>query len=108
MAKKAKDVTGSDDFGPFFKGLRDDDPFKIEIKNAIKILFEDCLRGEKIEHDRWPDYYIKKYKIRNLWRYELLDGKRLVYTILGSTNGFTVSIIEAFVNHTEYDRRFDY
>ena len=79
-----------------------------EIRNAIKILLEDCTKGEKIQHNRWSDHYIKKYKINNLWRYELLKGKRLIYTILGSSRGFTVAILEAFENHTEYDNRFGY
>ncbi len=105
--KKAKVITGSNEFSEFFKLLSEDDPFKIEINNARKILLEDCVSGEKIEHDKWPNYYMK-YKITNLWRYELQDGKRLVYTILGSSNGFTVSIIETFVSHTKYEKRFDY
>ncbi len=46
--KKAKDVTGSNEFGEFFKSLSEDDPFKIEINKARKILQEDCSRGDKI------------------------------------------------------------
>lgn len=106
--KKVKDVTGSDDFSPLFESLPEDNPFKIEIRNAIKILYENCTKGEKIEHGKWPEYYIKKYKINNLWRYELLDGKRMVYTLLGTPDGIIVSIIEAFPNHKEYDKRFGY
>ena len=106
--KRAQNITGSEDFSKSFGSMSEDDPFKIEIRNAMKILKENCTAGEKIEHDRWPDCYVKKYQINNLWRYELLDGKRFIYTILGSANGFTVSIIEAFANHTSYDNRFDY
>ncbi len=106
--KKVIDVTGSDDFNPLFESLLEEHHFKIELGTAIKILFEDRGRGEKIEHDKWPKYYVDTYKIKNLWRYELLDGKRLVYTILGSNDGFIISIIEAFWNHDEYDKRFGY
>ncbi len=104
----ARVVTGSDEFVEFYKSLSEDDPFKKEINKANEILLENCTSGDKIEHGRWSDYYVKKYKINNLWRYDLSDGKRFVYTILGVASGFTVSIIEAFETHAEYEKRFGY
>ena len=106
--KKAIAVTGSNEFAEFFKALPEDDSFNKEINDSKKILLQNCTSGDKIEHDRWPDFYIKNYKINNLWRYELKDGKRFVYTILGSSSGFTVSIIESFASHAEYEKRFGY
>ncbi len=104
----AREITGSNEFAIFYKSLSEDNPFKKEINKAKKILLENCTGGDKIEHDRWPDHYTKKYKINNLWRYDLTDGKRFGYTILGSPSGFTVSIIESFSSHAEYEKRFGY
>lgn len=106
--KKVIDVTGSDDFSPFFKSLPESDPFKQELKEAIKTLKENCTCGDKIEHAKWPGYYIEKYGINNLWRYELQEGKRLTYTIISSADGLVVSILEAFFTHDDYDKRFGY
>lgn len=106
--KRVIDVTGSARFGTFFESLSEENTFKIEIKEAIKILSEDCTNGDKIEHDKWPNFYIKEYNINNLWRFDLSEGKRFVYTILGTPEGFIVSIIEVFSNHSEYDKRFGY
>lgn len=106
--KKVIDVTGSEEFGVFFKSLSNTDPFKLELRNVIKILKENCTSGQKVEHAKWPDYYKQNYRINNLWRYELEGDKRLMYTIISSSGGLVVSILESFSNHTEYDKRMGY
>ncbi len=107
MVKKANDVVGSTEFKKFFDGMPQDDPRKKEFYDAFKILKEDCLRGNKISHDRWPSTYVRKYKIKNLMRYPLRSGWRITYTILGQKDGFVVCILEAF-SHQEYEKRFGY
>ena len=105
--KKAKDVIGSIEFRKFLDQIPQNDPRKKEFLEAFKILKEDCLRGNKIPHDRWPAIYVRKYRIKNLWRYPLRSGWRLVYTILGQKDGFLICILEAF-SHQEYEKRFGY
>lgn len=80
--KKINDVIGSIEFRKFFDQIPQNDPRKKEFLEVFKILKEDCLRGNKIPHDRWPVTYIRKYRIKNLWRYPLRSGWRVVYTIL--------------------------
>lgn len=65
------------------------------------------MRGNKIPHNRWPDAYIRKYRIKNLWRYPLRSGWRIVYTILGQKDSFVVCVLESF-SHQEYEKRFGY
>lgn len=105
--RKASDVIGSLEFRKFFDSVPQDDPRKREFLEAFKILKEDCLRGNKIPHDRWPLTYVRKYKIKNLMRYPLRSGWRITYTILGQKDGFVVCILEAF-SHQEYEKRFCY
>lgn len=64
--KKANDVIGSIEFGQFLDKISHNDPSKKEFLEAFKILKEDCLRGNKISHDRWPAIYVRKYRIKNL------------------------------------------
>jgi len=105
--KKASDVIGSTEFRKFFDSVSQDDPRRREFLEAFKILKEDCLRGNKIPHNRWPLAYVRKYKIKNLMRYPLESGWRITYTILGQKDGFVVCILEAFP-HQEYEKRFGY
>jgi len=106
--RPAGDVTGSPEFSKYFNNLSDNDPFKMELRDAFNILKEDCTRGEKIQHNIWPEIYVNRYGINNLWRFELREGARLVYTILGGSGGLIVSILEVFSTHQEYDQRFGF
>ncbi len=107
MKKRASDVIGSIEFRRFYDSIAQDDPKKKEFLDAFKILKEDCLRGNKIPHDRWPLTYARKYGIKNLWRYPLRSGWRIVYTISSQKRGFVVCILEVF-SHQEYEKRFGY
>ena len=105
--KKENDVIGSIEFKKFFDRIPQNDPMKKEFLEVFKILKEDCLRGNKIPHDRWPALYINKYRIKNLWRYTLRSGWRIIYTVLSQKDGFIVCILEAF-SHKDYEKRFGY
>jgi len=63
--------------------------------------------GIKIPRDRWPKGYIKNYRINNLWKYNLPNAWRLIYTIVGDEVKI-LSVILEWMDHTEYDRRFGY
>lgn len=65
----------------------------------------DC--GTKIRKEIWPKKYVKKYAITNLWKYNLPNGWRLVYTI-ESDEVRIISIILEWFNHKDYTRRFKY
>ena len=105
--KKENDVIGSIEFKKFFDRIPQNDPRKKEFYEIFKILKEDCLQGDKIPHDRWPALYISKYRIKNLWRYTLRSGWRIIYTVLSQKDGFIVCILEAF-SHKDYEKRFGY
>ncbi len=105
--KVVKDVGGTNEFRTYFKSLSDTDPLKKELQEAFMVLKEDCLSGQKIQHDKWPPVYVKKYKINNLWRYALQSGWRLIYTIIGEPDGLIVSVLEVF-SHKDYEERFEY
>ena len=82
-------------------------PSHIEYRKNYIILKKDCTIGDKIKHNLWPQIYIRKYQITNLWRYPLKSGWRLLYHIVGELDGFTVYILEA-LPHAEYEKRFHY
>ena len=51
------------------------------IERAIDDLKKNPMCGVKIPRKLWPKGYIKNYKINNLWKYDLPDGWRLIYSI---------------------------
>jgi hypothetical protein len=104
---KAKEIRGSMDFSRFFELLNETDPLKKEIKTAFALLKNDCIIGDKIKHNLWPQIYTQKFQITNLWRYRLNSGWRLLYHIVGEPDGFIVYILEA-LPHDEYEKRFHY
>lgn len=106
--RPARDVTGSTEFGVFLNSLPANDPFRTELQEAFVILREDLTRGEKIQRNLWPEIYVQQYGINNLWWFPLREGARLVYTLLGDFDGITVSVLEAFSTHQEYEERFGY
>src|SRR3989338_637546 len=60
--------------------------------------------GIKIPKNLWPRDYIKKYGITNLWKYDLPNGWRLVYTI--QTNEIMIlNVILEWFDHKEYEKR---
>jgi Txe/YoeB family toxin of Txe-Axe toxin-antitoxin module len=77
------------------------------IKRAIHDLENDSFCGIKIKKKLWPKFYIRKHQITNLWKYDLPNGWRLIYTI--ETDEIAIlSIILEYLDHKNYERRFKY
>lgn len=84
------------------------EPHLIEyLDRAFDDLKADPFCGIKIPKDLWPKEYIKKYEINNLWKYDLPDGWRLIYTTRANQVSILTVVLEWF-DHKEYERRFGY
>ncbi|MFH0817452.1 MAG: hypothetical protein V1909_02345 [Candidatus Micrarchaeota archaeon] len=77
------------------------------INRAFDDLKKDPFVGTKIQTSLWPKEYVKKYEINNLWKYNLPNGWRLIYTVKASSVEI-VSIILEWFDHKSYERRFGY
>ena len=77
------------------------------ISRALKDLKENPMCGIKIPKDRWPRTYIQKYGITNLWKYDLPNAWRLIYTIMADQIRI-LNIILEWYSHKDYERRFGY
>lgn len=77
------------------------------IDRATDDLKKDPSCGIKIPKDRWPKGYIKKFGVTNLWKYDLPNAWRLIYTIVGSKIQILAIVLE-WMTHKEYERRFNY
>jgi hypothetical protein len=77
------------------------------VSRAINDLKENPLCGIRIPKKLWPKEYISKYQITNLWKYNLPNAWRLMYTLIGDEIKI-VSMILEWLDHKNYERRFRY
>ncbi len=91
-----------------FEKLKNDDKKMHElILRAFEDIKNNAFCGIQVPKKLIPKEYIKKYNVRNLWKYNLPDAWRLIYSIEGK-NLLVFSIILEWMNHKEYERRFGY
>lgn len=77
------------------------------IVRAFEDMEENAFCGIQIPKKLMPKYYIKKYNVKNLWKYNLPGAWRLIYSVEGN-NLLIFSIILEWMDHKEYERRFRY
>ncbi len=108
MIKPSKVVFISDELEKDFNELKDEDPIKKGITRAIKDLQENAFCGIQIPKRLIPKDYIQKYEINNLWKYDLPNGWRLLYTITPENQVELISAILEWFDHKNYERKFNY
>jgi Txe/YoeB family toxin of Txe-Axe toxin-antitoxin module len=77
------------------------------ISRAIDDLKSNPFCGIKIQTKLIPEKYIKEYEVENLWKYNLPNAWRLLYTIAGNQIKI-VSVILNWMNHKDYERLFKF
>ena len=106
--KPPDELRGTPEFKTFYSSLSKNCALYKKLENALEILRRDMLAGDKIEKKKWPRIYAQKYRIYNLFRLEVDKECRLTYTIIAEGKKKIVCVIEFFLNHKEYNRRFGY
>jgi len=82
------------------------DPMAKEIDDAFLVLRENAFAGHQVPKDKIA-YWTAKYKVRNLYKYNLRNGNRLIYAIEKENGVPTVLVIVVF-DHDTYLRKFGY
>lgn len=77
------------------------------IKEALINIEENAFCGIQLPKRLIPKSYAQKYGIGNLWKYNLPQGWRLLYSI-AREEIIVVCLIIAWYNHKEYERIFKY
>jgi len=79
-----------------------------QIIKAFENLEEDAFCGIQIPKRLIPKEYEKRFgPISNLWKYNLPDAWRLIYTVKNNKVN-VLSVILEWLDHKEYERRFHY
>ncbi|MFH0869204.1 MAG: hypothetical protein V1839_03180 [archaeon] len=108
IVKPSKVVFASDELEKDFNELKEDDPIKKGIIRAIKDLQQNAFFGIQIPKRLFPKDYVQKYAINNLWKYDLPNGWRLLYTITPENEVELISAILEWFDHNDYEKRFKY
>ncbi|HLC81555.1 MAG TPA: hypothetical protein VJH68_02765 [Candidatus Nanoarchaeia archaeon] len=63
--------------------------------------------GDQVKKGQIPKCYIVEFDVTNLWRIELSNYWRLIYTIQ-SDEVAIIDFVLDIINHKEYDKKFGY
>jgi hypothetical protein len=77
------------------------------IDQAINNIEKNAFCGIQIPKKQIPKEYLKNFGAMNLWKYDLPNAWRLIYTIRGG-KAFVVSVVLEWMSHKEYERKFNY
>ena len=94
-------------FDKLKSGKFEDKQLYESINRALDDLKINPFAGIRTPKKLWPKEYIQKYLINNLWKYDLPNGWRLIYTIKGAEVEIIAVILE-WLEHKDYDRKFHY
>lgn len=78
-----------------------------QLIKSFKHLKENPFCGIHIPKKLIPSLYAKKYSIENIWKCDLPEGWRLLYSIASDESNVLVVILE-WLSHKEYEKRFNY
>lgn len=95
------------EFEKLEEGKFEDKQLHTFIQRAIQDLKNNPACGTKVPKNLWPGEYVQKYKITNLWKYDLPNAWRLMYTIEADEVRILSIILEWF-NHKEYEKKFNH
>ncbi|MBI4159265.1 hypothetical protein HY500_03325 [Candidatus Woesearchaeota archaeon] len=74
---------------------------------AFEDIEENAFCGIQVPKRLIPKDYIQKYDVHNIWKYNLPNAWRLVYSI-ENQEILVVSIVLEWMTHKEYEKRFGY
>lgn len=77
------------------------------IVQAFKNLEENAHCGIQIPKKQIPKEYVRKYGVKNLWKYDLPSGWRLIYSVM-EEEILVISLVIEWFDHKNYERRFNY
>jgi mRNA-degrading endonuclease HigB of HigAB toxin-antitoxin module len=100
-------VKGSPEFSDLFLALDKADKLFKKIDDVLECLADNPVLGDRIRFKQIPKSLKRKYGIENLFRIEINQDWRLLYTLVGWPKHKTVYVIFAGP-HKEYDKLFGY
>jgi len=107
MSRKPSCVKARRKVAVFIDSLKDDSYLLKIVSSGLDVLKENMFAGERIERRKFPKYYVQKYGVNNLYKFNLDSRTRLIYTLVADESGVAVVVLE-ILNHKKYEERFGY
>ncbi len=108
IVKPSEVVFAEDKLEREFYSLDDSDDLKKNLKRAIEDIKQNAFCAIPVPKRLIPRVYIQKYKITNLWKYDLPDGWRLLYSLTTPNKVEIISVLIEWFDHKNYDKKFGY
>jgi len=77
------------------------------IKQKVEFIKKNPFYGDNIKKELIPKEYIQMYHTTNLFRAELSQFWRMIYTVKGDTVEIICFVLD-IMNHPDYDKKFGY
>jgi hypothetical protein len=110
VVEMTKIVFADENLKKAFDKLKDSSAEKRLFDNLM-LAFDEIERSPsafiRIRQSLIPKHYVDKYGIDNLWKYDLPNGWRLLYS-LGKDEVEIIAIVLEWMDHKDYERRFGY
>ena len=104
-------VFADDDVKEAFLKLKSGKFESARLYNLLLRAFDDLKKnpfiGTNIPKKIIPKVYAQSYGVSNLWKYNLPNAWRLIYTIKENEIA-VISVILEWMDHKNYERRFNY
>ncbi|MCX6816121.1 MAG: hypothetical protein NT120_04700 [Candidatus Aenigmarchaeota archaeon] len=108
---KAEIVFADEKLKQAFNKLKDSKTEERQLYDLLTRAFEDIKNNPSgfihVPRNLIPKEYKKKYSIDNLWKYDLPNGWRLLYS-LSKDKVLLLAIILEWLDHRNYEKRFKY
>ena len=85
-----------------------DKEFYEELQKALKVINKNVFCCRNVRKKLIPKKLIQKYRINNLWIYNLRNGWRLLYSVVTPNKVEVLALILDWMNHKEYERLFKF
>jgi len=106
--KKASSVYATPEVAKFISKLPKGGELWNLCRKALAALSDNIFAGAQVEKSKIPKYYVEKYALTNISVFRLDASRRLIYTWVGDSKGVSVNILEIFLDHKQYEKRFGY
>jgi hypothetical protein len=107
VSKRPSCVKASSEAAVFITPLREGSYFLRIINAGLDVLKLNMFVGERIERKKYPRYYVQKYGVNNLYKFNLDSRTRLMYALVAEETGVAVVVLEV-LDHRKYEERFGY
>ena len=106
-SKKPSCVKASREAAAFISSLRQGSYLLNILDAGLDVLKLNMFAGERVERKKFPRYYVQKYGVNNLYKFNLDSSTRLMYTLVAEEIGVALVVLEV-LDHKKYEGRFGY